>query len=130
MALTAHLFQTFARPQLQVALTMSIIIVLIAVAFYSFAVRGKGLSVAQVLYDYGCFFWSCFLKPHSGDSTRNQQDALESFYKMQASIYDSTRMRLLRGREDMLGLVAAQVKSRAEAGSFEARPVWVDVGDP
>lgn len=38
-------------------------------------------------------------------------------------------MRLLRGREDMLGLVAAQLKHRAEADLISQRPVWVDVRD-
>jgi len=51
----------------------------------------------------------------------------ESFYKAQASVYDATRVQLLRGREDMLGLVAAQMKHRAEAGLISQRPVWVDV---
>lgn len=51
----------------------------------------------------------------------------ESFYRAQADVYDATRLRLLRGREDMLGLVAAQLKHRAEAGLISQRPVWVDV---
>lgn len=51
----------------------------------------------------------------------------ESFYKAQADVYDATRTRLLRGREDMLGLVAAQLKHRCEAGLVSQRPVWVDV---
>lgn len=51
----------------------------------------------------------------------------ESFYKAQADVYDATRLKLLRGREDMLGLVAAQLKHRAEAGLISQRPVWVDV---
>lgn len=51
----------------------------------------------------------------------------ESFYKAQASVYDATRVNLLQGREDMLGLVAAQLKHRAESGLISQRPVWVDV---
>jgi hypothetical protein len=51
----------------------------------------------------------------------------ESFYKAQADVYDATRLRLLCGREDMLGLVAAQMKHRTEAGLICQRPVWVDV---
>ncbi|KAF3764720.1 S-adenosyl-L-methionine-dependent methyltransferase [Cryphonectria parasitica EP155] len=81
------------------------------------------------------FAYSCFLKPHEGDSKGNQQDALESFYKKQAGIYDSTRSALLRGREDMLALVAAQLefkakKSATSKGKKEAvvKRVWVDVG--
>ena len=53
--------------------------------------------------------------------------AQESFYKAQASVYDDTRVKLISGREDMLGLVAAQLKHRAEAGLISQRPVWVDV---
>lgn len=43
----------------------------------------------------------------------------------QASVYDATRRRLLRGREDMLGLLAAQL--RLKMASKDHRPVWVDV---
>jgi hypothetical protein len=75
---------------------------------------------------YTHFAWNCFFKPHTGGN-RNQQDALESFYKAQAGIYDATRVRLLRGREDMLGLVAAQLKQRSEDASSPSQPTWVDV---
>ena len=42
-------------------------------------------------------------------------------------MYDATRKRLLRGREDMLGLVAAQMKYREEAKTSKEKPIWVDV---
>ncbi|KAK6524357.1 hypothetical protein TWF281_011265 [Arthrobotrys megalospora] len=74
------------------------------------------------------FVYSCFLKPHSGDGTGNQQDALESFYSSQASVYDATRTKLLSGREDMLGLVAAQLKYKVETRKIRRKPIWVDVG--
>ncbi|KAK6338165.1 hypothetical protein TWF696_001635 [Orbilia brochopaga] len=74
------------------------------------------------------FIYSCFLKPHSGDGSRNQQDALESFYSAQATVYDATRARLLAGREDMLGLVAAQLKHKVKSCKIKRKPVWVDVG--
>jgi len=76
------------------------------------------------------FFYASFLKPHTGDGTGNgQQDALESFYKAQAGVYDATRKRLLRGREDMLGLVAAQlVHKAATERTHDAKRIWVDVG--
>lgn len=49
----------------------------------------------------------------------------------QASVYDATRHRLLRGREDMLGLVAAQLKYKLENKEIKAgKAVWVDVSDP
>ena len=35
---------------------------------------------------------------------------------------------LLRGREDMLGLVAAQLKYQENEGAWsKSRPIWVDV---
>jgi len=74
------------------------------------------------------FFYASFLKPHTGDGAGGQQDALESFYKAQAGVYDTTRKRLLRGREDMLGLVAAQlVHKAATERTHDPKRIWVDV---
>lgn len=77
------------------------------------------------------FFYSSFLKPHQGDSKGNQQDALESFYKKQAGAYDATRKVLLRGREDMLALVAAQMQAKlketASKDGNKIKRIWVDV---
>lgn len=75
------------------------------------------------------FAYSCFLKPHEGDGKGTQQDALESFYKTQAGVYDSTRRTLLKGREDMLALVAAHLEAKAEKnGGEKLRRIWIDVG--
>ena len=79
------------------------------------------------------FAWNCFFKPHTGDGNGSQQDALESFYKSQAGIYDSTRSRLLHGREDMLAMAASQLKFQARVSAAQTqkqtqKPVWVDVG--
>jgi len=82
------------------------------------------------LYAYWKFFYASFLKPHTGDgSAAGQQAALESFYSAQAVAYDATRSRLLRGREDMLGLVAAQLQYRREKDQVMSgkKPIWVDV---
>jgi len=77
------------------------------------------------------FFYSSFLKPHQGDSKGNQQEALESFYKKQAGAYDATRKVLLRGREDMLALVAAQMQAKlkevASKDGNKTKRIWVDV---
>ncbi|CAK7274790.1 hypothetical protein SEPCBS119000_006354 [Sporothrix epigloea] len=77
------------------------------------------------------FCYSCFLKPHRSGSKGSQQDALESFYETQAAVYDVTRKALLKGREDMLALVAAQLKHRwtadARKDSVDKR-IWVDIG--
>ena len=75
------------------------------------------------------FCYSCFLKPHKGDKRGgSQQDALESFYAAQAGVYDATRKTLLKGREDMLALVAAQLRFKAEGhGEGKKKRIWVDV---
>ncbi|KAF2178880.1 hypothetical protein K469DRAFT_802382 [Zopfia rhizophila CBS 207.26] len=103
-------------------------IFLTTVFIIAFKPKGNSSEPARTFQAYLKFFYACFVKPHSGDGTGNQQDALESFYRAQADVYDATRIRLLRGREDMLGLVAAQLKHRAEAGLISQRPVWVDIG--
>ncbi|KAG6020508.1 hypothetical protein E4U41_002825 [Claviceps citrina] len=86
-----------------------------------------------LLRSFFLFFYSSFLKPHQGDSKANQQDALESFYKTQAGAYDATRKILLRGREDLLGLVIAQLGFKAEQTTTSAEKkqtgrIWVDIG--
>ncbi|KAB5578434.1 hypothetical protein GE09DRAFT_550650 [Coniochaeta sp. 2T2.1] len=73
------------------------------------------------------FCYSCFIKPHKRGGNGTQQDHLESFYGTQATIYDKTRKVLLRGREDMLALAAAQLQFKTRHGKDEKR-VWVDVG--
>lgn len=75
------------------------------------------------------FCYACFLKPHDKNNENGQQAALESFYKAQADVYDATRRTLLRGREDMLGLVAAQlVQKAARERVHDPKRIWVDVG--
>lgn len=87
----------------------------------------KHYETLGLLKSFLLFFYSCFLKPHQGDSKGNQQDALESFYKTQAGAYDATRKVLLRGREDMLALVAAQLNAKAISKTDDKKRVWVDV---
>ena len=42
---------------------------------------------SNILTEFGRFFYASFLKPHSGDGVGiGQQEALESFYKAQASL--------------------------------------------
>lgn len=95
------------------------------------ASRGTGQKndTPGVISSFFLFFYSCFIKPHQGDSKASQQDALESFYKKQAGAYDATRKVLLRGREDMLALVAAQLEAKAETATDGNRTkrIWVDV---
>lgn len=85
-----------------------------------------------ILKSFFLFFYSSFLKPHKSGSKASQQDDLESFYKRQAGAYDATRGILLRGREDMLALVVAQLKSKADTakettGKDKTKRIWVDV---
>ncbi|GKZ94688.1 hypothetical protein AnigIFM59636_008070 [Aspergillus niger] len=80
------------------------------------------------VFTYLKFAYATFLKPHEKHGN-GQQDALESFYKTQAGVYDATRKRLLCGREDMLGLVAAQLKHKVENKQLQSgKVVWVDIG--
>jgi betaine lipid synthase len=56
--------------------------------------------------------------------TRREVNPAQTF---QAGIYDTTRKRLLCGREDMLALLVAQLQSRGQSSRSE-KPVWYDVG--
>jgi hypothetical protein len=86
-----------------------------------------GATASDHLVPYWRFFYASFLKPHVLDSRNGQCDALEGFYSSQADAYDVTRVRLLKGREDMLSLAAAQLKFR-DAGKPGLRDlIWVDV---
>ena len=95
-------------------------ILLAALLVYLF--RPKPI-MSETLQAYWRFAYGSFFKPHTGDGHGDQQEALESFYQSQAVAYDITRTTLLRGRDDMIELVAAQLKD----GSFATKPIWVDV---
>lgn len=76
------------------------------------------------------FAWCCFFKPIKGSS---QSEHLDDFYSTQAGIYDSTRAHLLKGRETMLQLAAAELKARYEvtpsSPNLMRQPrIWVDMG--
>lgn len=112
-------------PICAVALTLTVVLSLLYVLRKHS--RDDGKTDPGCLQSFGLFFYASFIKPHTGDDG-GQQNALESFYKSQATVYDATRKQLLRGREDMLGLVAAQLKYRLWAkGSQRRKPIWVDV---
>lgn len=127
LAVTAY--YKLADPINQISLA-SVFVVLLVLTY--FILSFTELSILRKTYnawkEYGKFAYSCFLKPHTGDGSGSQQDALESFYKAQASIYDVTRTKLLQGRQDMLALVAAQVKYRREQSQVSQKPIWVDIG--
>lgn len=120
----------FKDPRTQIFLVGATLIALTGFIFAITLYRAKeDKETASTLTSFLRFFYASFLKPHTGDGTENgQQDALESFYKAQAGVYDATRKRLLRGREDMLGLVAAQlVQKAAKDRTHDSRRIWVDV---
>ncbi|KAL2355252.1 hypothetical protein BJ546DRAFT_679924 [Cryomyces antarcticus] len=126
---TSQTLQTLGEPLAQISLaTVALVLLLVTYFILSFTELEALWKLSEVLNTYWSFCYACFLKPHSGDSSRSQQDALESFYSAQATIYDKTRHKLLHGREDMLGLVAAQLKNKAETAQMSTKPVWVDIG--
>ena len=119
-------FQFATDPREKVALVGLVVFLFLAAVFVvAFVEHDKHfhLALSENVRAYLSFIYNCFLKPHTGDNNGNQQEALESFYKAQAHAYDTTRTRLLRGREDMLGLVASQLRQK----EFARKPVWVDV---
>ncbi|KAJ7287621.1 hypothetical protein C8J57DRAFT_1284445 [Mycena rebaudengoi] len=79
-----------------------------------------------VLLPYFKFFWHCFIRPIGRDGGQ-QKARLDKFYQGQADVYDTTRERLLRGRNTMLSLSAAHLKELRRA-SPHSRLVWVDIG--
>jgi len=88
------------------------------------------INTRKQLYLLGRFAYSCFLAPigHSSE----QKNRLDAFYSSQATIYDATRARLLKGREEMLRLTAShlqdQVTKRQTRGEKAKKLVWVDIG--
>ena len=121
--------EALLNPLNQISLaTVLLVVVLVTYFVLSFTELETIHKSINALRTAAAFAWNCFLKPHTGDSNRNQQDALESFYKTQAGIYDATRSKLLDGRQNMLGLVAAQIKYQVQAGQLSRKPIWVDVG--
>lgn len=80
------------------------------------------------------FVYVCFFKPHT-PGAKNQQVLLESFYKKQASIYDVTRSKLLKGRNTLLQVIASHITYRnksvhSNAGDekHKKKLIWIDIG--
>lgn len=102
--------------------TSSILYSVFALVFLVLALR-----IRSQIYLLLRFIWSCFLAPIGHGSA--QKDRLDKFYGSQAEIYDATRGRLLRGREDMLRLTASHVKDQLARGDWNGKKlVWVDIG--
>jgi len=68
------------------------------------------------------------LLQNTGTTPQVTVQRVQEAHLVQATVYDATRRRLLHGREDMLGLVAAQLKHKIESKEIKAgKAVWVDV---
>ena len=76
-------------------------------------------TVIWAIYLHGShhlrFAYNCFIKPFiqtkvDGVGSEDHQKRLEQFYDGQADVYDITRKSLLRGRNNMLKLCAAQLR--------------------
>ncbi|KAI7890506.1 uncharacterized protein EV154DRAFT_511178, partial [Mucor mucedo] len=65
------------------------------------------------------FMYSCFFKRIGGHDQQSHQ----------AQIYDNSRGSLLRGRQTMLKLCAAQIKEQLATGIMQKKPIWIDLGD-
>ncbi|KAK3712950.1 hypothetical protein LTR37_008835 [Vermiconidia calcicola] len=129
MSVSADIYRRLTDPLAQISFaSVCLIVIVAAYLIFSFTELSLLRKTYNVIHHYGTFAYTCFLKPHSGDRNGKQQDALESFYGSQATIYDATRAKLLQGRQDMLALVAAQVKHRRRTGQVSQKPIWVDIG--
>lgn len=117
------LLQVAREPLGHIGALVGGLVALVAGVFLLSSFRGASFETVEA---YARFCYGCFIKPHATGS-QNQQDALESFYKAQAKVYDKTRAQLLRGREDMLGLAAAQLRVNNESRASGRKPIWVDV---
>jgi betaine lipid synthase len=117
------------NPHVQILLVGLLLTLLISAVFlftlFSDHLKAGSSKRFGPLMAFFWFFYASFLKPLSGFGS--QEDALESFYKAQASAYDTTRSKLLKGREDMLCLAAAQLKHRELKDGVKKRRIWVDV---
>ncbi|OXV06799.1 hypothetical protein Egran_05434 [Elaphomyces granulatus] len=121
----------FSSPYMSIALVAVVISVVIVSVFVVALQKGKTDDSHSGVFAYVKFVYANFLKPHDPDEggQGGQQHALESFYRTQAAVYDATRKRLLHGREDTLGLLAAQLKYRLEKNNQkDEKLVWVDIG--
>ncbi|OJJ01128.1 hypothetical protein ASPVEDRAFT_52147 [Aspergillus versicolor CBS 583.65] len=103
-----------------IAGTAFFVCALVAVVLVLGSQRRNKVDYNTGIFSYLKFIYANFLKPH------NKASQLTS---TQASVYDSTRKRLLCGREDMLGLVAAQLKYKLENKELQkGKAIWVDIG--
>ncbi|KAF5016477.1 hypothetical protein F66182_11829, partial [Fusarium sp. NRRL 66182] len=117
-----------STPHIMVGVALVLVFGLVA-SIVVLSLQKSKLDWNKGFLSYIQFAYSCFIKPHERDSEgeAGQQHALESFYRAQASVYDATRKKLLCGREDMLALLAAQLKYRQSQHQV-SKPVWVDIG--
>jgi betaine lipid synthase len=123
--ITSELFGLASDPLYRVGIACGVLILFLAIIFAAAFTSSSKSNPLASLGAYARFVYACFLKPHTGDDSGSQQDALESFYKAQAEGYDATRARLLHGRDDLLGIVASQLREKKTFAT--GKPIWVDV---
>lgn len=95
-------------------------------------------AILSAIRAYVLFAWHCFFAPIPSSSDGSQKARLDGFYQGQADVYDTTRNRLLRGRETMLALCASHLAALLKANgvpftasSKETRQhplIWIDIG--
>ncbi|GAA5990341.1 hypothetical protein JCM10908_007325 [Rhodotorula pacifica] len=90
-----------------------------AVAFVTLSAFASQLMTAW------SFAWNCFFRPLGKSSS--QEGRLTEFYRGQATIYDKTREKLLRGRTTMLKLSAAHLRE-VRRKNPNKKLVWLDIG--
>lgn len=116
-----------ASPSLD-SIRQSILTTLTTLNIYSLSLLITAVALAALYStstgkDLALFAYNCFLKPFGPSTIKagDQQSALESFYKGQASIYDSTRKTLLKGRDTVLSLTVSHAAKSRDL-------VWIDYG--
>lgn len=120
-----HWHHSLTRPTSSLAFSRSLLPIYAALLAVALIV----LSTRKQLYLLARFIYACFLKPigHTGE----QKSRLDAFYSTQASVYDATRTRLLRGREEMLRLLAGHLEQQRlseDSSHVSEKLVWVDIG--
>ena len=77
-------FLRLGEQHVRVVLAAFAVFTFVGIVFFYFYSRPKSLPPAlEKVFSYLKFFYVSFLKPHTGDGGGGQQDALESFYRVQ-----------------------------------------------
>ncbi|KAK4940000.1 hypothetical protein LTR10_019852 [Elasticomyces elasticus] len=119
-------FENYHRELAIIGIGFTVLVTILGCLVYQL---GGQLTMDKLTsHPYVRFAYACMIKPHDAKYDDGQQSALESFYAAQANVYDATRKRLLRGREDMLAILAAKLQARMVVNNETKKPVWYDIG--